>query len=446
MNVTPIFRPAPIDGKVPASDTEAEAATLTACMNVPTVAALAMSVAGPEDYYSGLHREIARAIADLLEAGQAPQPGNVMLRLRETGRMAVVGGERAIVDMMNSVPAVSSMIERYATKVHDLAQVRRVGEAMHRLLAECYGPVPDVGGFLARVDATIGEATRRRTEKGVTTALDAAKEVARELAAAPRKTITTGFRSLDALTQGFERSALYILAARTSMGKTAMALQMVAAAAEAGHRVLVISMEMPRAQLMRRMLCARAKVPLSVVKARHMSPVQWSAFTLASSDLGKLAISMADGSGQSLLDVKSAVRAHKPDLLVVDHIGLMRPSATSSGSKRSREQEVAEFSRGLKGLALETGIPVLALCQVGRDVAKGARRPGLSDLRESGAIEQDADGVWMIHRPGYYDPRSAPEIQRQAELVVAKQRDGETKILMLEWDGASATFHDPEAE
>lgn len=441
MNVTPLFKPA-AEGKPPASDVDAEAATLTACMNVPAVAALAMSIAGVDDYYSGMHRELARAISDLLERGQVPSPGSVMLRLRETGRMPIVGNERAIVDMMNAVPSVSTMVVRYASRVRDLAQVRRLALAMHGLIAACYEPIADVPAFLGQVDAAVSAATRRTDAKGVTGALETTKEVGRELAAPPRATIPTGFRGLDAMTQGFERAALYVLAARTSMGKTALALQFVVSAAEAGHRVLVISMEMPRMQLMRRILCARAGIPMRVVKNREMTPRQWSAFTLASSDVARLPISMADGSGQTLLDVKTAVRAHTPGLLVVDHIGLMKPVAGASSSRRSREQEVAEFSRGLKALALEFDLPVLALCQVGRDVAKSARRPSLSDLRESGAIEQDADGVWMIHRPGYYDPRAPIEVQRQAEIVIAKQRDGETGVIDVEWDPQSATFRE----
>ncbi len=441
MNVTPLFRPA-AEGKAPANDLDAEAATLTACMNAPAVAALAMSIAPATAYYSGIHREIAMAISDLLELGQEPVPGNVMLRLRETGRMAVVGGERVIVDLMNSVPAVQSMVARYAGKVRDLARVRELATALHALTAECYAPVADVAAFMARVDVTVSDITRASSTKGITSALDAAKGVSREMVAPAPKTITTGFRSLDALTQGFERSALYILGARTSMGKTALALQFVVAAAESGHRVLVISMEMPKSQLMRRILCVRSRVPMRTVKNREMTPAHWSAFTLAASEVARLPISIADGTGQTLLDIKSAVRACKPDLLVVDHIGLMRPVPGAAGAKRSREQEVAEFSRGLKALALEAAMPVLALCQVGREVAKGARRPSLSDLRESGAIEQDADGVWLIHRPGYYDPRASEEVQREAELIVAKQRDGETALLALEWDRVSASFRD----
>ncbi|MBA2685303.1 MAG: AAA family ATPase [Gemmatimonadaceae bacterium] len=443
-NVIPL-RATPIDGKVPAHDEATEAATLSACMNVPTIAAQAMSIAGPDDYYSGLHREIAKAIVAVLEAGQAPSPGAVMIRLRETGRMSIVGGERVIVDLMNDTPAVQSMIHRYAGKVRDLAQLRRLGTTLHGLLAECYGSQPDVPAFLARVDAAVGEVTRRLDGQAVVGVLEATKAVARALDAPKHRLVTTGFPSLDAMTQGFEPSALYILGARTGMGKTAMAMQFVAAAAEAGNRVLVVSMEMPKTQIVRRMICSRSGVALQHVKDRSMSPAAYSRFTLAASDIASMPIFIADKPGQTLLEIKSAVRAHKPDLVVVDHIGLLRPADGSQASKRSREQEVGEFSWGLKALALETTIPVLALCQVGRDVAKGARRPALSDLRESGSIEQNADGVWLIHRPGYYDAKASPEVKREAELLVAKQRDGETGLLALEWESMFAVFREAAA-
>ncbi len=434
MNVVSLFKGPNVDGKVPANDASAEAATLTACMLQPEYAALAMSIAGPDDYYSGVHREIALAIAALLESGDETHATNVAVRLRETGRMSVVGGDREILEIMTGVPAIGARVTRYATKVRDLAQVRRLGESLQRLLGECYEPIPDVVAFLGRADALVGDITRTARGSGVANALETAKEMARALEKAAPPTVTTGFSSLDRVTTGFELSALYILAARAGMGKTAMAMQMAAAAAAAGHPVLVASLEMPRTQLVRRITCARARVSVKAVKERTMTPAQWSAFTAAASEIAQLPIKFADAPGQTLLDLKASVRTHKPKLLVVDHIGLLRPAAGASGAKRSREQEVAEFSRGLKRIALEENIPVLALCQVNREVAKSARRPTMSDLRESGAIEQDADGIWMIHRPGYYDPKASPEVRREAELIIAKQRDGETGILPMHWN------------
>jgi replicative DNA helicase len=419
-----------IDGKQPAHDAGAEAALLAACMLSPERAPTILALASPEDFYGGAHRAIARAIADLLEVGTEPDMVAVHSRLNATGKAPMAGGMGGLADLVESVPAIAN-VETYATTVRDLATVRRLGEALHRLLAECYGPLPDVGAFLANVDATIGEVVRTKVRTGAVTALEATKDVARELTTAPEATVTTGYASLDKVTRGFERGAFYVLAARTGMGKTAMATTMAVAAASTGAPVLFVSLEMSRQQLMRRMVCQRAGIPLTALRNREMTPRQWSLFTQASSDLAQMPLSISDRPGQSLLDVKALVRQVKPALLVVDHIGLLK-SANQSG-KQNRTQEVGAFSRGLKVLAMGEGLPVMALCQVGRDVAKGARRPLVSDLRESGDIEQDADGIWLIHRPGYYDPKASPEVRAQAELIVGKQRDGETPILPMRW-------------
>lgn len=433
-----------VTGQQPQHDLAAEAALLTLCMLQPELAAKVMAGAGPEDYYSGVHREIAIAICDLIAAGQPSDLPGIGLRLRETGRVRVLGGENALVDIFNAAPAIGAMYERYITRVHGLAEVRRLADATRSLLAECYQPVQDVPAFLAKASSLVNDATRGFQSQQAVTSLEAAKEVARALSAPPRPANTTGFRGLDEMVRGFEPSAMYILAARTGMGKTAVMLQMAVASAAAGHSVLIISLEMPRIQLARRILCQMSGVPLKAIKDGAVTPDQMSRIYAHSADFARMPLSFADSSSQTMLDIHSAVRTSKPNLLVVDHIGLIKAGATN-GSKRSREQEIAEFSRGLKGIALEFDMPVLALCQVGRDVAKGARRPALSDLRESGAIEQDADGVWMIHRPGYYDPKADPATAKQAEIVIAKNRDGETGILEIEWDGATATFKEPQS-
>ena len=437
--VIPLKRTADIAGRLPAHDLVAEASVLAACMLDPEKAPALLAIASPSDFYSGSHQAVAQAVNDLLEAARPTDMTAVAMRLREAGQLQAVGGASFLVDMCNAVPAIGNPVH-YAGTVRELATLRRLGETLHQLLAETYEPMSDVGAFFGRVDAAISDITRRRSDTGVVGALDAAKSVARTLADAPPESVKTGFRSLDQATMGLEPGSLYILAARPGMGKTALAMQIATIAAFAGHEVLVVSMEMPANQLMRRMVCTRSEVPMQAVRDRQMSPMQWSRFSMAASELAQLPIKFAARTGQTLLDVKAHVREHKPALVVVDHIGLLRPAAGSQGSKRSREQEVAEFSRGLKALALEHRIPVMALCQVNRDVAKGARRPALSDLRESGAIEQDADGVWFVHRPGYYDPKASPEVARQAEIVIAKQRDGETPILPMVWDGATASF------
>jgi replicative DNA helicase len=435
--VYPFAKPADVAGKQPAHDLVAEASVLASCMIDSESAAALLAIANADDFYLGAHRLIAQAIQDLLAAGSPIDMTSVAVRLRELGTMKSVGGPGFIIELCNNVPAISNP-KHYAGIVRELANVRRLAESLHRLLAETYEPIADVGAFMARVDATITEVTKCVSKPDVVGALDAAKQVARVLTEAPVPCVTTGFRSLDRMTMGFEPKCFYVLGARPGMGKTALAMQMATSAAQTGHVVLVVSMEMPADQLMRRMICTRSQVPMQTVRDRQMSQSEWQRFMSSASDLAQLPIHFAARAGQTLLDVKARVREFKPAIVLIDHIGLLKGSGASA--KRNREQEVAEFSRGLKGLALEAEIPVVALCQVGRDVAKGARRPALSDLRESGSIEQDADSVWFVHRPGYYDPRASEQVAREAEIVVAKQRDGETGIVAMNWDGAFASF------
>lgn len=438
-NVVPITRAASVKGKPPAHDLVAEGAVLARCMLDPDAAASLMAIAAPAHFFSGAHRAIAEAIRDLLERNVPPEMTAVSLRLRESNRLHTVGGPAALIDMCNAAPSLSNPLH-YAGIIHDLALMRALTHTLHQLLAESYEPVDSVGAFFAHVDAAVSEITRRRKDKSVVDALEVSKHVARALTEAVVPSVPTGFGELDRVTNGLERNCLYILAARTGMGKTALAMQMATAAAQAGQRVLVVSMEMPAEQLMRRMICSRAGVSNQTVRDRAMGPAQWSRFSLAASELAQLPIQFSARPGQTLLDIKAQVREHKPALVIVDHIGLMSSAAGSNDARRSREQEVAGFSRGLKALALDASLPVMALCQVNREVAKSARRPALSDLRESGAIEQDADGVWMIHRPGYYDPRASPDVRREAELIVAKQRDGGTPIIAMQWHGETMTF------
>lgn len=427
MNVVQL-RPREPEGKIPAHDEMAEAATLAACMLKPEVAATALAIASPEDFYLGSNQVIAKAIAGLVSDGAPIDMATVAMRVRAEGNhgrapMALIA------ELVDSVPAIHH-VERYATTVRELATVRRLAATMQALAAECYEPIADVGAFLSKVDAAIGEATRAHEVGGATPVLEATVSVARKLTETQEPVVTTGYRNLDRVTRGFEAGCLYVLGARTGMGKTAMATAMAVACAEAGHEVLFVSLEMGREQLVRRMVCQRAAVPLSSVRDRQLTQRQWTAFTQASSDIARMPLRIADRPAQNLLTIRSHLRGKKPKLVIVDHLGLVK---AKDGRQRNRTQEVGEISRGLKELAMGEKTAVLALCQVGRDVAKAARRPLVSDLRESGDIEQDADGIWLLHRPGYYDPRCSPEVAAQAELIVGKQRDGETPILPMRW-------------
>lgn len=433
-NVVPFRRPAPEPGasREPPHDLFAEVAILVTTMLNPACAAEALAIAPPADFYSGAHRAIAECIADLVDRGQPWDMTSVGIRLNETGKIKLVGGAGALVEMANQVPAITSP-RKYAERVRDTARLRRLADAARLVCAECYEPQEDVQAFLQRADSTIGEVTRSAARGRAVGALTGLRAMVAELGEPLGDRITTGLPTLDDWTTGMERECLYVLGARLGMGKTALALQLVAAAAKAGHRVLVISLEMSQKEIWQRIVSAESGVPMQALRKRIISPSQWSSLTHACSRLAGLGIVVADAPGQTLLDVRSMARQERADLVVVDHIGLLKAIPNSQGAKRSREQEVAEFSRGLKAIAKELRIPVLALAQVNRESAKNAAPPTVAQLADSDSVGRDADGVWLLHRPGYYDPHASDERKREAQLIVAKQRQGPTGSIPLAW-------------
>jgi len=429
------------DVQTPPHDPDAEAAVLTACMLQPEKAAEVLAVAGPDDFFSGAHRAVALSVAELVAQGTSPDATAVGSRLRATGRMGIVGGEGALIRLMTDVVAIANPA-RYAQTIRDLARVRRLQTGLHRLLGESYEPMPDVAGWMARVDALVGEHTRASVTGGAVTALEAAKDAARAMMDAGKPRVTTGFPRLDRLTTGLEGGRMYVVAGRTGMGKSAFAGQIALAAARSGKTVLYASLEMGHGQLMTRLICAEAHVPLTAVRDRTMNPGQMTRFNVAASELARVSLHIDATPGQTLLQVRASMRRIKADLVVVDHLGLVKPGGYAG---RKRHELVGEVTRGLKTLAMETDKPVVALCQVSREVAKDGGRPGLHHLRESGDIEQDADTVILLHRPGYYDQHRGSE-DPSAEIIVAKQRDGETGTVHAEFDGHLVAFREVERD
>jgi replicative DNA helicase len=424
------------DVQTPPHDAMAEAATLSACMLKPEVAASALAIASPEDFFSGASRAVALSVAELVAGGAVPDMTAVGSRLRSTGRLALVGGESGLIDLVNAVPAIGQ-VERYAATVRDLARVRRLQATLHGLLAESYEPLDDVGGYMARVDHAIGEHTRAVVSGGAVSALEASKDAARALMGSAKPRVMTGFPQLDRVTTGLEGSRLYVVGGRTGMGKSAFAGQLALSAALAGKVVLYASLEMPAGQLMTRLICAESRVPLGVVRDRRLDPGQMSRFTHKAAELARLPLHIDATTSQTVLHIRASMRRVNADVVIVDHLGLVKPAGYGS---RKRHELIGEITRGLKALAMETDKPVVALCQVSREVAKDGARPGLHHLRESGDIEQDADTVILLHRPGYFDPSRQGE--GEAEVIVAKQRDGETASIPCTFDGQSVSFRE----
>jgi replicative DNA helicase len=429
-----------IAGREPPHDLQAEAAIITSLIASPEGAASLVGTVTPDDFYSGIHRTTFEAIAFLVESGQPCDLVTLSSRLRDVGKLPAVGGAGGLHDLVHDVPTFGNP-EAYAKKVRELAQLRRLLFAAQRVEAECYSPTDEPSAIVERAERSILAITETSGDDTTASLRDAGMAMCRTLQSERRGT-TTGFAQLDDLTTGMHGGELFYCAARPGMGKTALGLEIGLRAAESGAGVLFVSLEMASEALMLRAVSARARVPLQDLRHRRTTAAQWSRLTHATSHLAELPFRIYDKPA-TLKDVyaqarrvASSLKRGKLGLVIVDHVGLVLPSNRAA----HREQQVAEISRGLKNMANLLDVPVLALCQVGRDVAKGARRPQLQDLRESGSLEQDADAVIALHRPAYYDRDADEQMQRYAELLILKQRNGSLGIVRLDFDAEHVAF------
>lgn len=437
-----------VAGLIPPHDLRAEEAVIASCMIAPEVAASVVAVLTCDDFYSASNRALFEAIGSLVESGSACDLETVAARLRQVNRMKqVVDGERGMVALSDRVAAIGNPLD-YARTVAELARRRQLILAAQRVAADAYTSKDDLSVLMARSEKAIGVATEAAGGAGSDSLLAAGLELARTLEANVQGT-PTGYAQIDQMTTGMQPAEMWVLAARTGMGKTALSNGIGIRVAESGKGVLFVSLEMRTTALMMRIVSARARIPLQDLRHNRLTDAQHSRLQAALSSLGDLPFWIYDKPGATLRDiyteaqrVASTVKRAKLGLVIVDHLGLVTP-ATRGGN---REAEVSAISRGLKVMAGKLNVPILALVQVGREVAKGARRPELHDLRESGAIEQDADCVIGLHRPSYYEANKGrdcdEQMRRYAEAIVLKQRQGETGIAQLDFDGQFVAFDD----
>jgi len=365
--------------------------------------------------------------------------------MQATGRLAVVGGPATIASLAGLVSTAAN-VEHWAGIVKDKALLRSLITEATAIVTEAYDEPEEVEEFLDRSEGRIMEISSRQTQSTyrpikplVQDGFKLLEEISERKGAVVG--VPSGFSDLDKLTAGFQNTDLIILAARPSIGKTALALNvMTHASLEADKTVAFFSLEMAANQLVMRMICSEARVPLHKVKTGNFKRTDWTSLTNAAGKLGEAKIFVDDSSTLSVLELKAKARRikaeHGLDMVIVDYLQLLRGSGLRRG-RDSREQEIAEISRSLKAMAKELTIPVLALSQLNRaPEARETGEPRLADLRESGALEQDADLVMMLHRPGKYktdkkrDEPETPEDQDADELKtvlkIEKQRNGPT--------------------
>lgn len=414
--------------KVPPQNLEAEQAVLGAMMLEPEAGSSVFEMLQPDDFYRDNHRLIFSAIQELFEKGDPVDLVSVAEVLRRQGRLEQVGGIATISEIARSVPSAAN-VEYYARLVSEKALLRQLIRATSSILERGYEPGEEARGLLEEAEKLILDLSRRRVKDGFSIIRDVLLETFEkiEYLYAHKGNLTgvpTFFTELDRMTSGWQPSDLVIIAARPSMGKTALVLNMAQnAAVRAKVPVAIFSLEMSKEQLVQRMLCGEAMVDQQRVRTGDLLDADWPKLTRAVGPLSDAPIFIDDTVGISLAELRSKARRlkteHNLGMIIIDYLQLL-----SVGKKsESRQQEVAQISRTLKGLARELKVPVIALSQLNRGVEQRQdKRPIMSDLLESGAIEADADVISFIYRDEYYHAES--EKKGIAELIIAKHRNG----------------------
>jgi replicative DNA helicase len=401
----------------------------------------AVDVLDEKDFYQDAHRKIFAAGRELFARGDGVDLVTVGEQLRRAKQLDDVGGTAYLTELIHKV-ATAAHVDYYAKIVREKAVLRDMINAATTIVGNCYGEVKEAPALLDEAQALIMRVAERQNTAAVTEAKDLAHEVIEqiEMRAKEKKAVTgvpSGLRDLDRMTSGFQKSDMILIAARPSQGKTALALSIAANAVldpKEPRAVLVFSLEMAKQAIMERFISSEARVDLSQIRNGYFPREKWTALTNAAATFSEAPLYINDQPGLSVLQVRSIARqlhadlrrkGKKLDMIMVDYLQLMR----GSGKTESRQQEVSEISRGLKFLARDLNIPVIALSQLSRrteDKGRTDGRPQLSDLRESGALEQDADLVGFIYREAFYKPNDPNIDDSKAEIIIAKQRQGPT--------------------
>jgi replicative DNA helicase len=420
-------------GTPPPHDLQAEAALLGTVIIDQSALDKVLETLQPTHFYSESHRRIYEACFTLHAESKPVDIVQVATWLKDRNRIDQIGGVGYLTELLNAAPAPPNPVA-YAKTIVEKSRVRSLIEVCRKVLAEAYGDYGDAQAFIDEAEQAIYDIARTAESSSVERVSAVLKKVFKSIqdAAARGERITgipTGFPELDALTAGLHDGDLTIVAGRPGSGKTSYALNVASNLAAADCGVVFFSLEMPREQLASRLICADGKVDVGLLRRGLVGPSEWDKLTPAAVRLGEAPFWVDDAPTLSVLELRAKIRRIQSEfdreekrrvrVVFVDYLQLMRGHA-----KDSREQEVSSISRGLKALAKELKVSVVALSQLNRAVeGRVDKRPQLYDLRESGAIEQDADNVLFIYRDDYYNPESSRE-PGIAELILAKQRNG----------------------
>ena len=406
----------------------------------------------PEDFYRTAHQKIYVAITDLFDKAEPVDLVTLANKLKKMGLLEEIGGASYLARLVDTVPLAVNA-RHYAKIIHDKASLRRLIEKANAIVKRCFeerGEAEDVIDYAESAVFEISEKKARQSFFPLSKIILGNIETLEEKQG-NRSLVTgvpTGFSQLDTLTSGLQSSDLIILAARPSMGKTALALNIARnAAVDANIPVAVFSLEMSKEQLSLRMLCSEARIDSSRLRGGFFSMEDWHRLTDAAGILSEAPIYIDDSPGISAMEIRAKARRLKMDknigLIIIDYLQLMQ----GRSSAERRDLEISEISRGLKALAKELDLPVLALSQLNRMLEQRTdKRPKLSDLRESGALEQDADVVAFIYRDEVYNKEEDNPNRGTAEILLSKQRNGPTGDIHLSFLNAYTRFENLASE
>jgi replicative DNA helicase len=439
MNKSPSKMPNhPLPDKLPPQNIEAEASLLSAILVDNSTFDDAADVLGSKDFYRSAHQIIFQAIIELVEKKEPVDLVTLTNILRDKGQLEDVGGAIYLAQLIDEVPLAVNA-GHYAKIIHDKATLRRLIEKGYAIVKNCFEDQQNVDEIIDYAESCIFEVSEKKIKPAFVAVRDLLQDGVETLERCEKNKgtptgVPTGFKQLDSLTCGFQNSDLIILAARPSMGKTAFALNVARnAAVETNIPVAFFSLEMAKEQLVLRLLFSEARLNASRLRDGFITKQDWEILNQACCSLHAAPIYIDDSPDNSALSIRAKTRRLKLEkglgLVIIDYLQLMKVTR----SNERRDLDISEISRSLKGLAKELQVPVIALSQLNRQLEKrDDKRPRLSDLRESGSLEQDADVVAFIHREEVFKKKEDRiPYEGRAELIIAKQRNGPTDSFPL---------------
>lgn len=425
-------------GRIPPHDIEAEQAIIGSMLTDKDAVIAAVEVLQEQDFYREDNKIIYSAILNLYNRAEPIDIITLKAELKSMGKFEAVGGLEYIVQLPDKVPTTSN-VEQYIKIVEEKSMLRALIKTADELITLGYDPTQEVEQVIDTAEKKIFQVMQKKNQKGYSSIKDILVDTFTQLEQLynQKEAITgvpTGFVDLDYRTSGLHNSDLILVAARPAMGKSAFALNIATnAAVRAKVPVAIFSLEMSKEQMTNRILCSEAMVDSAKVRTGKIDDDEWAKLAATSGELSEAGIYIDDTPGISIMEIRAKCRKMKLEknigLVVIDYLQLIQGSNKKGGS---REQEIAEISRSLKILAKEIDVPVIALSQLSRAPEQRIdHRPMLSDLRESGSIEQDADIVMFLYRDDYYNEDT--DKKNIAEVIIAKHRSGSTGTVELLW-------------